>query len=141
MCFPSPGSTSQGWPRPPSRLQMNSLRSALTAASPAQNHLISGRKKTSDMNYPITKAPDIDGLLKEGQNTHRERASRRMPILNAKRASIHAIAAAPPSCLTAKLLCISALGQRTEATITLISILYWCPEGDLNPHGLAACGF
>ena len=21
------------------------------------------------------------------------------------------------------------------------SRFYWCPEGDLNPHGLAACGF
>jgi hypothetical protein len=26
--------------------------------------------------------------------------------------------------------------------ILLITLLFsWCPEGDLNPHGLAACGF
>jgi hypothetical protein len=24
---------------------------------------------------------------------------------------------------------------------TVIGSLNWCPEGDLNPHGLAACGF
>jgi hypothetical protein len=29
---------------------MNSLRSALTAASPAKNHPISGQRKTSNMN-------------------------------------------------------------------------------------------
>src|SRR5271156_5135556 len=23
----------------------------------------------------------------------------------------------------------------------LSDLFYWCPEGDLNPHGLAACGF
>ena len=45
-----------GLPRRPSRLQMNSLRSALTAASPAQNHLKSGRKKTADMNLPNHKS-------------------------------------------------------------------------------------
>ena len=50
MCFPSPGLRSYGWLRRPSRLQMNSLRSALTAASPAANPLISGQRKTSDMN-------------------------------------------------------------------------------------------
>jgi hypothetical protein len=22
-----------------------------------------------------------------------------------------------------------------------IAKFHWCPEGDLNPHGLAACGF
>jgi len=30
--------------------EVNSLRSALTAASPAIDHLISGQRKTSDMN-------------------------------------------------------------------------------------------
>jgi hypothetical protein len=40
------------WLRPPSRLKMNSLRSALTAASSATNHLTSGQRKTSDMNLP-----------------------------------------------------------------------------------------
>jgi len=48
--------TRYGWLRRPSRLQMNSLRSALTAALPAQNHLISGRKKTSDVNLPNHKS-------------------------------------------------------------------------------------
>ena len=23
----------------------------------------------------------------------------------------------------------------------ILFYLLWCPEGDLNPHGLAACGF
>jgi hypothetical protein len=36
----------------PSRLKINSLRSALTAASPATTYLISGQRKTSDMNWP-----------------------------------------------------------------------------------------
>jgi hypothetical protein len=34
--FPSPETPCYGWLRPPSRLKMNSLRSALTAASPAK---------------------------------------------------------------------------------------------------------
>ena len=50
MCFPSPGLLSYGWLRLPSRLKMNSLRSALTAALPAAKSLISGQRKTSDMN-------------------------------------------------------------------------------------------
>ena len=25
--------------------------------------------------------------------------------------------------------------------VTSSSLKAWCPEGDLNPHGLAACGF
>jgi hypothetical protein len=56
VCFLRPDPTSYGWLRRPSRLQMNSLRSALTAASPAANHLISGRRKTSDMNLPNHKS-------------------------------------------------------------------------------------
>jgi hypothetical protein len=23
----------------------------------------------------------------------------------------------------------------------ILNMFSWCPEGDLNPHGLAACGF
>ena len=48
--FPLPGGPYMPGCRPPSRLKINSLRSALTAASPATNHLISGQRKTSDMN-------------------------------------------------------------------------------------------
>ena len=40
-----------GWLRRPSRLKMNSLRSALTAASPAKDYPLSGQRKT-DMNLP-----------------------------------------------------------------------------------------
>ena len=25
--------------------------------------------------------------------------------------------------------------------LLILHALIWCPEGDLNPHGLAACGF
>jgi hypothetical protein len=28
-----------------------------------------------------------------------------------------------------------------EVAISQNPHVYWCPEGDLNPHGLAACGF
>jgi hypothetical protein len=42
--------------RRPSRLQMNSLRSALTAAAASQNdYPLSGQWKTSDMNLPNLK--------------------------------------------------------------------------------------
>jgi hypothetical protein len=50
--FSFAGKPCYGCPRRRSRLKMNSLRSALKAASPAQNHLISGQRKTSDMNVP-----------------------------------------------------------------------------------------
>ena len=51
-CFPSPGERRYGCLRRSSRLQMNSLRSALTTAAPATNRLISGQRKTSDMTLP-----------------------------------------------------------------------------------------
>ena len=42
-----------GWLRRPSRLKMNSLRSALTAAAASQKeHPLSGQRKTSVMNLP-----------------------------------------------------------------------------------------
>jgi hypothetical protein len=42
-----------GWLRWPSRLKMNSLRSALTATATSQTITpLSGQRKTSDMNLP-----------------------------------------------------------------------------------------
>ncbi len=28
-----------------------------------------------------------------------------------------------------------------DQVAVIVKLLSWCPEGDLNPHGLAACGF
>src|SRR3974390_2584477 len=69
--FLRPGKPCYGWLRRPSRLKMNSLRSALTAVSPATNRLISGRRETSDMNLPHPEQLlTSTGLLMEGQCTH-----------------------------------------------------------------------
>ena len=53
-CLPSPGAPCYGWLRWPSRLTMNSLRSALTAASPAKRNRISGRRKKN--RYELTQS-------------------------------------------------------------------------------------
>jgi hypothetical protein len=56
----------------PSRLKMNSLRSVLTAASPDNNHLISGPRETSA--HKLTQPQNAlipTGLLMEGQYAHR----------------------------------------------------------------------
>jgi hypothetical protein len=31
--------------------------------------------------------------------------------------------------------------KRSSGTFRGKELKVWCPEGDLNPHGLAACGF
>ena len=51
------GQPCYGWLRLPSRLKMNSLRSALTAASPASRNTYPCKGKTLDMNLPNHKMP------------------------------------------------------------------------------------
>jgi hypothetical protein len=46
FCFPLPGETRYGRLRPPSRLKMNSLRSALTAVLARQTIQLSGKRET-----------------------------------------------------------------------------------------------
>ena len=46
-----------GWLVGPSRLKMNSLRSALTARLASQTKYISGQKENMDMNLPNHKMP------------------------------------------------------------------------------------
>jgi hypothetical protein len=52
VCFPSPGSPSYGWLRRPSRLQMNSLRSALTATE--ANHKSPDIRAKKNIRYELT---------------------------------------------------------------------------------------
>jgi hypothetical protein len=58
----------------PSRLKMNSLRSVLTAASPATNHQLSRRRKASDELTQPQNTLTPTGLLIEGQCTFPERS-------------------------------------------------------------------
>jgi hypothetical protein len=72
VCFPSPGSPSYGWLRRPSRLQMNSLRSALTATE--ANHKSPDIRAKKNIRYELTRPQKLltsTGLLMEGQCTHR----------------------------------------------------------------------